>query len=85
MVACAGWVLSWQRFFPNCVPGKLCMWLCQLVQRLERSLRCAGSMAGARETVAKAVALECMRGAHRQQRQCYLYAFRCTVPAAGCM
>eukprot|EP00891_Asterochloris_glomerata_P001609 jgi/Astpho2/1609/e_gw1.00028.9.1_t len=35
----------------------------------------SGSMAGARETVAKAVALECMRGAHRQERQCYLYAF----------
>ncbi|CAL8461911.1 g1442 [Coccomyxa elongata] len=35
----------------------------------------SGSMAGARETVAKAVALECMRGAHRQQRACYLYAF----------
>jgi len=24
---------------------------------------------------AQAVALECMRGAHRQQRACYLYAF----------
>ncbi|KAK9838520.1 hypothetical protein WJX81_004867 [Elliptochloris bilobata] len=35
----------------------------------------SGSMAGARETVAKAVALECMRSAHRQQRACYLYAF----------
>ncbi|KAK9819714.1 hypothetical protein WJX72_001579 [[Myrmecia] bisecta] len=35
----------------------------------------SGSMAGTRETVAKAVALECMRGAHRQQRACYLYAF----------
>ena len=33
-------------------------------------------MYGAREVVAKAVALECMRGAHRQQRKCYLYAFR---------
>ena len=37
----------------------------------------AGSMYGPREVVAKAVALECMRGAHRQQRRCYLYAFRC--------
>jgi hypothetical protein len=36
----------------------------------------AGSMSGAREVVAKAVALECMRGAHRQQRRCYLYSFR---------
>lgn len=36
----------------------------------------AGSMYGSREVVAKAVALECMRGAHRQQRRCYLYAFR---------
>ncbi|KAI3428338.1 hypothetical protein D9Q98_006718 [Chlorella vulgaris] len=35
----------------------------------------SGSMYGAREVVAKAVALECMRGAHRQQRRCYLYAF----------
>ena len=32
-------------------------------------------MRGARETVAKALALECMRGAHRQGRRCYLYAF----------
>ena len=36
---------------------------------------CSGSMRGGRETVAKALALECMRGAHRQQRKCYLYAF----------
>lgn len=35
----------------------------------------SGSMRGAREVVAKALALECMRGAHRQQRPCYLYAF----------
>jgi len=35
----------------------------------------SGSMRGPRETVAKALALECMRGAHRQQRKCYLYAF----------
>lgn len=39
----------------------------------------AGSMYGPREVVAKAVALECMRGAHRQQRRCYLYAFRCAT------
>lgn len=32
-------------------------------------------MRGARETVAKALALECLRGAHRQRRACYLYAF----------
>lgn len=30
---------------------------------------------GARETVAKAVTLECMRGAYRQKRACFLYAF----------
>ncbi len=36
----------------------------------------AGSMSGARETVAKAVTLECMRGAVRQKRACFLYAFR---------
>lgn len=35
----------------------------------------SGSMRGAREVVAKALALECLRGAHRQQRPCYLYAF----------
>ena len=35
----------------------------------------SGSMRGARELVAKALALECMRGAHRQRRKCYLYAF----------
>lgn len=32
-------------------------------------------MAGARETVAKAAALECMRSAQRTGRKCYLYAF----------
>ena len=32
-------------------------------------------MHGARETVAKALTLECMRGAHRQQRKCFVYAF----------
>ena len=35
----------------------------------------SGSMRGAREVVAKALALECLRGAHRQSRPCYLYAF----------
>lgn len=35
----------------------------------------SGSMNGARETVAKALTLECMRGAHRQGRKCYVYAF----------
>ncbi|CAD7700910.1 unnamed protein product [Ostreobium quekettii] len=35
----------------------------------------SGSMIGGRETVAKAVVLECLRGAHRQRRACYLYAF----------
>lgn len=43
----------------------------------------AGSMYGARETVAKAVALECMRDAHRQQRRCYLYSFRWGTAGAG--
>ncbi|KAA6415263.1 MAG: hypothetical protein FRX49_13645 [Trebouxia sp. A1-2] len=32
----------------------------------------SGSMSGARETVAKAVTLECMRGAVRQKRACFL-------------
>ena len=35
----------------------------------------SGSMAGARETVAKALTLECMRQARAQQRGCYAYAF----------
>eukprot|EP00210_Caulerpa_lentillifera_P001838 g1767.t1 len=35
----------------------------------------SASMQGARETVAKALVLECLRGAHRQNRSCYLYAF----------
>jgi uncharacterized protein with von Willebrand factor type A (vWA) domain len=35
----------------------------------------SGSMMGARETVAKAMVLECMRQAKSQQRQCYLYSF----------
>lgn len=35
----------------------------------------SGSMAGSREVVAKAAALECMRSAHRHGRKCYLYAF----------
>ncbi len=36
---------------------------------------CVCHMQGARETVAKALALECLRGAHRQRRACFLYAF----------
>lgn len=35
----------------------------------------SASMQGPREIVAKAVVLECLRGANRQQRLCYLYAF----------
>jgi len=35
----------------------------------------SGSMIGARETVAKAMALECMRQAKSQRRLCYLYSF----------
>ena len=35
----------------------------------------SGSMMGARETVAKALALECMRQARAQRRGCYVYAF----------
>jgi hypothetical protein len=32
-------------------------------------------MRGARETVAKALALECMRAAREQERDCYVFAF----------
>ena len=35
----------------------------------------SGSMMGARETVAKAMVLECMRQSRSQQRACYLYSF----------
>lgn len=35
----------------------------------------SGSMRGARETVAKALALECMRAAKAQERGCYVFAF----------
>jgi uncharacterized protein with von Willebrand factor type A (vWA) domain len=35
----------------------------------------SGSMMGARETVAKALALECMRQARTQRRGCYVYLF----------
>ena len=35
----------------------------------------SGSMRGARETVAKALALECMRAAREQERDCYVFAF----------
>lgn len=35
----------------------------------------SASMLGPRETVAKSLCLECMRGAIRQQRQCLVYAF----------
>eukprot|EP00983_Pelagomonas_calceolata_P115052 1160151-Pelagomonas_calceolata.AAC.2 len=32
-------------------------------------------MRGARETIAKALALECMRAAREQERDCYVFAF----------
>lgn len=35
----------------------------------------SGSMMGARETLSKALVLECLRQAHKQKRRCYLYAF----------
>ncbi|GLI69534.1 hypothetical protein VaNZ11_014179 [Volvox africanus] len=35
----------------------------------------SGSMRGPRETVAKALALECMRAARQQERGCYVFAF----------
>ena len=36
---------------------------------------CPGSMRGPRETVAKALALECMRAAKAQERGCFVFAF----------
>uniref|UniRef100_A0A7S0RJC1 VWFA domain-containing protein n=1 Tax=Chlamydomonas leiostraca TaxID=1034604 RepID=A0A7S0RJC1_9CHLO len=35
----------------------------------------SGSMRGAREAIAKALALECMRAAREQERACYVFAF----------
>jgi uncharacterized protein with von Willebrand factor type A (vWA) domain len=35
----------------------------------------SGSMRGPREVVAKSLVLECMRGAHAQNRKCFVYAF----------
>jgi len=35
----------------------------------------SGSMMGARETIAKALTLECLRQAHKEKRACYVYAF----------
>ena len=35
----------------------------------------SGSMRGAREVVAKALALECMRAAKAQERGCFVFAF----------
>ncbi|CAE8739362.1 unnamed protein product, partial [Polarella glacialis] len=35
----------------------------------------SGSMQGARETLSKALVLECLRQAQKQHRRCYLYAF----------
>ena len=42
----------------------------------------SGSMRGAREIVAKALALECMRAAKAQERGCYVFAF--AGPAEVC-
>lgn len=39
-------------------------------------------MRGARETVAKALALECMRAAKEQERDCFVFAF--AGPAEVC-
>lgn len=59
----------------NKVPS-LCAWIPPDPCRSCLSqLRCAWSIQGVRETVAKAVVLECLRGARRQERSCYLYAF----------
>jgi hypothetical protein len=45
-------------------------------------------MRGARETVAKALALECMRAAKAQERGCYVFAFagpqEASSPSSGC-
>lgn len=35
----------------------------------------SGSMRGPRETVAKALALECMRAAKEQERDCFMFGF----------
>ena len=43
----------------------------------------SGSMRGARETVAKALTLECMRAAREQERDCYVYAFAGPTEGGG--
>jgi uncharacterized protein with von Willebrand factor type A (vWA) domain len=40
-------------------------------------------MRGARETVAKALALECMRAAREQERDCYVFAFAGPAEVGG--
>ncbi len=52
------------------------IYVVSIINSLNVFVLAAGSMSGARETVAKAVTLECMRGAVRQNRACFLYAFR---------
>lgn len=43
----------------------------------------SGSMRGARETVAKALTLECMRAAKEQERDCFVFAFAGPTDVSG--
>lgn len=67
----AGWVEDQ----PSRVTGRLEIRPASELGPIIVCLDTSGSMHGAREVVAKALTLECMRGAHRQQRKCYVYAF----------
>ncbi|KAL4527328.1 hypothetical protein Ndes2526B_g08972 [Nannochloris sp. 'desiccata'] len=66
---------GWSENEPSRVTGRLEMRPAAELGPIIVCLDTSGSMHGAREVVAKALTLECMRGAHRQGRKCFVYAF----------
>jgi uncharacterized protein with von Willebrand factor type A (vWA) domain len=66
---------GWLENEPSRVTGRLELRPAAELGPIIVCLDTSGSMHGAREVVAKALTLECMRGAHRQGRKCYVYAF----------
>ena len=74
--SCNSAVLCSQDAPPPCLPFSAPLLSFWAVQCAAMSLAGgAGSMRGPRETVAKALALECMRAAKAQERGCYVFAF----------
>ena len=67
----AGWVDDQ----PSRVTGRLELRPASEMGPIIVCLDTSASMLGPRETVAKSLTLECMRGAIRQQRKCLVYAF----------